>query len=369
MIDPATYDDAEAIGYRATGNWVWRSMMTSSALEPSSFPMRIRSLQELRVMLDSMHQRRFDRFVAELKGLSEAEIEKVVAACVTFARFHVSTFQDGPVPVPLNTMLSAFLASRKLLALPRHAAMLEIGPGSGFLNFFTAEGSGVFRRTQIEVTQSLYLLQAQLNGFLYGARYRDLAVAPIGPSELGNLTDGMRIPHGAYEKTPTIDWRPDAVMTQVPWWRIDTALNGGAQYDVVVANANLYEMTFGAFVYYFENFRRCLAPHGVVLVQDLGLRRGAETLNRMDTLAGLGYRPLVNVVAGKEHRRMATENLLLVTEGHPDWAHAAKDFKADHLPEDVPLVRAVYGLDRPGGVEITRQDLTARVEAALASGA
>lgn len=365
MLDPATYDDAEALGHRATANWVWRSMMTSSALEPSSFPMRVRSLQELRAMLDSMHQMRFDRFVAELNGLSEAEIDEVVAALVTFARFHVATFQDGPVPLPLNTLLSAFLASRKLRALPRHASLLEIGPGSGFLNFFTTDQAGFRSRTQVEVTQSLYLLQAQVNAFLYGERYRDLAVTPIGPSGLGTLTDGMRIQHGAYERTPTVDWRPDPVMTQVPWWRVDSALDGVATYDVIVANANLYEMTFGAFVYYFENFRRCLARDGVVLIQDVGARRGTEALSRTDTLLGLGYRPLVHVVAGHKQRGMATENVLLVREGHPLWDAAARDFKSDHLPEDVPLVRAVYGLDRPDGEKITRERLVERVNQSL----
>ncbi|MDF1792275.1 MAG: hypothetical protein P1U88_10220, partial [Thalassobaculaceae bacterium] len=300
MIDPTTYNEAEARGFRSISNWVWQSMMTTSALEPSSFPMRIQSVRDLRPLLDSMHQSRFAKFVAELKGVSEQEIDEIVAGIARFARFYVRTFHDGTVPLPMNTMLSSYLVSRKLRALPQRGSMLEIGPGAGYLAFFTGAEHGFATRTQIEVTQSLYLMQALVNGLLFEERYQDLAVTDENAAALGTLTDGMRIRNSAYEQTPTLHWRPDPAMVQVPWWRIDDALNGSTTYDVIVANANLYEMTFGAFAYYFENFRHCLAPHGAVLLQDLGLRRGHETLNRMDTLISLGYRPLVNVAASKD---------------------------------------------------------------------
>lgn len=365
MLDPATYNAGETRGFRSIANWTWQSMMTTSALEPSSFPTRVDSIRDLRPLIDSMHQGRFTKFVDELRGLSEAEIDEVVEALVSFARLHVRVFQGDRVTLPLNTMMSSYLVARKLRALPRHGSMLEIGPGTGYLAFFTGAKHGFGARTQIEVTQSLYLMQSLVNDFLFEERALDLAIEREESAAVGTLTDGMRIRHGAYESIPTVTWRPEPAMTQVPWWRIDDALDGRTTYDVIVANANLYEMTFGAFVYYFESFRRCLAPHGAVLMQDLGLRRGTEALNRMETLIALGYRPLVHVTAGKAGRGMATENLLLVTEGHPHWAETAADFKAEHFPADIPLVRAVYGLDRPEGVRITREDLAARVGTAL----
>lgn len=365
MLDPAAYHDAETRGFRSIANWTWQSMMTTSALEPSSFPVRVDSIRDLRPLLDSMHQSRFPKFLAELRGLSEAEVDEVVDGLVRFARFFVQTFQGDAIPLPLNTMLSSYLVARKLRALPRHETMLEIGPGAGYLPFFTGPEHGFRARTQIEVTQSLYLMQSLVNAFLFGERYADRAIATEADAAVGTLTDGMRIRHGVYERIPTVTWRPQPAMTQVPWWRIDDALDGRTTYDVIVANANLYEMTFGAFVYYFEAFKRCLAPHGAVLIQDLGLRRGAETLNRMDTLIALGYRPLVHVVAGKDARGMASENLLLVTEGHAHWGDAARDFKSEHFPDSLPLVRAVYGLDREKGADVTREDLAARVETAL----
>ncbi len=365
MIDPAAYNDAETRGYRSMANWVWQSMMTTSKLEPSAFPLRVESVRDLRPMLDSMHQSRFAKFVAELRGLSEAELDEVADGLARFARFYVRVFQDDTVPLPLNTMLASYLTARKLRALPHRATMLEIGPGCGYVPFFTGAEHGIRSRTQIEVTQSLYLMQALVNDFLFEERTLDLAVAAETGAAVGTLTDGMRIRHGVYDRIPSVTWRPEPAMTQVPWWRVDDALDGRTTYDVIVANANLYEMTFGAFAYYFEAFRNCLAPHGAVLVQDLGLRRGHETLNRMDTLIALGYRPLVHVVAGKDRYAMATENLLLVTSGHPHWDDAARDFKADHLPEQVAMVRAVYGLDRPEGDRVTREQLMARVETAL----
>ncbi|MCR9177786.1 MAG: hypothetical protein NXI19_17525, partial [Alphaproteobacteria bacterium] len=109
MIDPAAYDDAESRAYRASSSWRWRALMTASVLDHSSFPMRVRSILDLKPLLDAMDMMRFERHVRELGGLREDDLDLLATAMQRVALFYIQTFHDPNVVVPLNSLLSLLL--------------------------------------------------------------------------------------------------------------------------------------------------------------------------------------------------------------------------------------------------------------------
>lgn len=128
-------------------------------------------------------------------------------------------------------------------------------------------------------------------------------------------------------------------------------MDGGQIYDVVAANPNIREMSHPAFLYYFGALEHCLAEDGVVLIQDLGAPPSHPGVEKAmyQALNSLGFRALVNATVSTPGARFATHNLLLVREGHPNWHDAGTRCDEPHFPDEVPLVRSVYRLDRSTG--------------------
>lgn len=358
MIDIATYDHAETTAHGAVRSWTWPAMMVPTTFTGGGFPVRAHTLHDLRPLLDAMHYYRFERTVAELNGLADDEVEELLQALVRFCRFAAETFGEVDIPLPLNTMITCFLTSRKLMGLPKRARVLELGAGCGYVPFFCPRNRGFEERHQVEVTQSLYILQSRINAFVYRGRLKDFAMQPPPPARVGTMADRMALRHGWHEPQGRIRLAVQAEATLYPWWHIDDALDSSRKYDVVVSNANLAEMSHAAMLYYFDGLTRCLAPDGVVLIEDLGAQStDGDYAIRLRTLTQLGYRPLVHGDGAVSGGRLATDNLLLVRDGHPNWNDAGARCQDKHFPDHLAIVRAVYGLDRPKARMLSRSDL------------
>lgn len=361
MIDSATYDDAEARARQSVRSWTWATMMTASEFDNSGFPKRVRTLHELKPLLDAMNPRRFHKYVEELNGLSKNDIQQLLHAIQKFCKFVQITFQAGPTVLPLNTLMSEYLTYLRVSKIPNHESILEIGAGSGYLPFFTAQSPGFERRTQIEVTQSLYLLQSRVNSFLFGEKFQDIAMNLPRTAEIGELVEStMRERHKFHEPPISIELSRSIRATMHPWWTIDRVLDGSVQYDVVVSKGNIAEMSFPAFIYYFQNLRNCLKKNSFILIQDLGAEGKVGYNERLNAFLSFGYKPLVYVDPKQGSKPFSDVNLLLICEEHPLWKHTASDFSNQHFPRDLPLVRAVYGLDRPRGEILSREELFER---------
>ncbi|NQW08652.1 MAG: hypothetical protein HQ481_02040 [Alphaproteobacteria bacterium] len=357
MIDSATYDAAEQRAREAVSSWVWQSMLTTSAFDVSGFPKRISTIHELRGLVDAMDHRRFHLFMRELNGLAPDEQQHLLRVLATFCRFSAETFHDDTVILPLNTIMASFLSYLKLSGLPKQATILEIGAGTGYLPFFTESDTRFQRRIQVEVTQSLYILQSRVNAYLFRDSFHDAAMAPPPAAKVGALVERMRSRGRLHEQPMTLQVPRQSRTVQYPWWLVDQAFDRTWRYDVVVSNGNIAEMTFGAFDYYFENLRHCLQPDGVILIDDLGAPGDTGYPPRLRRFLEIGFRPLVYVLPTFEFKPFTRVNLLLVAEEHPHWNDAATDFSKQHFPSDLPITRAVYGLDRPRGALLTREEL------------
>jgi hypothetical protein len=357
MIDPAAYRAADTRAYRSSSEWIWRQILCGSHLDGSGFPADVESIQDLRPLIDSIDNGRFHKFVRELNGLRPDDMNLLVALMHQFAWFYVQAFQDRNAVLPVNGLLSHLPVFRKIVAQVRHRSVLEIGGGSGFLSFFLATEPKIEQQARIEITPSFYVLQSLINSFLYGPRFEDRALAQDPPLIATDFTRGMTEILPGMEGTPRFALPLRASVKLFPWWRIPEAFSDDTTYDVVVSKANLFEMSNGAYMIYFTNISRRLSPEGVVLIQDLGTGQAIAPYDRLEQSLSYGFRPLVYCRENSPLHPLASDNVLLVREGHPHWDDAARDFSAEHFPATLPLVRQMYGLDLPAGDQIGRRAL------------
>src|SRR5262249_39684371 len=139
------------------------------------FPVRIDSPHEVGQLLDTMQEHRFERFLKELGGLSAEDADKYIAALTDAVRFQLTHLQKRRALVPFSTMLSALTLYKKIAGFkPDVEAVLEVGPGCGYLSFFLSRHPSLKRYDQAEACESFYVLQSMINTFLFGHEFREL---------------------------------------------------------------------------------------------------------------------------------------------------------------------------------------------------
>jgi hypothetical protein len=367
MIDPAGYADAEARAARAANSWTWQQMLSTSALGDGRFPLRVNSILDLKPLVEGMNHARYQLFLEERAGLRESDLAEVTSVLRTYAMWYLRTFNDDRVILPFNTLMAYWVTQRKLSALLAHSGsgrhVLEIGGGAGMLAFFVAQARSTHHFTQIEIAPSFYVLQSLVNAHLFGTGFDNRAVPVDQSLGLESMIMASRKSLTTLEPVVRVPMEVKKTATLYPWWTLDEALAPSTTYDVVISNGNTFEMTYGAFLTYYTTLPGCLAPHGVVLLQDLGAGRRASEHDRLAGLIDLGYRPLVFCERGNGDRPLANANVLLVRDTHPLWDEAARDFETEHFPSHVPLVRAVFGLDEAPGRMVSRKELIQRMAA------
>lgn len=322
MIEIAAYDSREAAALAGIQATTAPPESRSEVFDATDYPVRIGDLGQVGTLLGSLHVFGKTGLATqkELHGLGEDDLAALGRAARGVVEMQRSIDPGARPAIPLGGLLGGYLIFRKIVGMPRHARILDIGPGCGILSLFLAERDDVERYAQIEVTQSLYIAQAQINRIAFG----DLAV---------DLATGGGI-------------GPDSRCVHYPWWEIDRAFEDS--YDVVMMNENMCEMPGTAFRRYLAGTRRTLAKDGLLLINGVGRTLSPEVLaDRLAALREFDFKPLVANHAFYHGGPLSAPNLLLVTEGHPRYATAGDQYDELAFDESDPLVRSIYGLDRP----------------------
>lgn len=348
-MDIASYRLAETLARRALPSWRAAEAQRPIWFERVGFPCRVESTAELAQLVDTMQEGRFEAYQAELGGLSDADVADLVDALENFARFYGAMFHAARVPVPLDTMTAHLALKRKIRGyLGRQGAVLELGPGCGYLSFFTGDWDA--RYEQIENTESFYLLQHLVNAWCYGFGLRERAVPPTP-----GAVDGIDLPWSSYR------------CAHHPWWALD-----GVQgpFDVITSNANLTEMAHDAMVRYVALMQRTIAPQGALIVQCSGADVGGWNKRVLPALAAAGFAPLVHVpqgpVEGCPEKSFPVNNALFLPATHEAYGRASWG-RNQFDPAD-PIVRRTYfpADDAPRRL-YGADEITARVREALAA--
>lgn len=337
-----------------------------------AFPYRLDSTDELVVLLDHMHENRFDPFMVELGGLGDAAMDELVTALADYAEFFLANFAPSRVPMPLSGMITQYAIARKLRGIPERGAVLEIGPGTGLVSFFLSRDPAIGRYDSVEAMESFYLMQNFVNRHVYGRRFRDHAQTDPGMPGFGGIAyeelRGIRsdiLMNDELPRSIAVDRRPRA--EHFPWWQLEQV--AARRYDVVMSNANLTEMNVSALTYYTALAARVLKPGGVFWAQCVG---GGEipVATALKTVIAAGFAPLALLPpqpgdapsALPNGKRMALFNVVFLPRGHPRFAEAARRSQAFPLidPAD-PLTRGMFGLDEPAAPRRSGQEILAAV--------
>lgn len=380
-MDAASYRLSETLAKRAMRSLRQTSIHAPEYFQSTGFLTRVESMEDLIVLLDVMHNNRFDDFMAELGGLNETALCEVLDGFDDYARFFMSQFPSTEIPIPLSGMLSQYAIAQKLKGIPERRTVLEIGPGSGLLSFFLAKDPAIERYDHVEATESFYLLQSLVNRHVYGHRFLDHAQLDTRSAGLGGIAfETMRekqreiVANYEVPRSLTVDRHPRS--EHFPWWRLEEVAS--RRYDVVTSNANLTEFSEPALRYYVSLFATVLKPTGVFLAQCPGGGTiPGDTVIR--TLLDVGLKPLAIVIryisrnrkhpaALPEGKQMTTANLIFLPPGHPAYEKAEATVGSLPMIDAAdPLTRSILLFDREGGPILTRDDMLAAIQERLRS--
>ncbi|WP_420563727.1 hypothetical protein [Thalassobaculum sp.] len=376
-MDIASYRLSESLGYQSVRCLRHIGIHgTGSHMIGHAFPYRLNSVDELVVLLDHMHENRFDAFVSELGGLSDQAMDELVGALVDYADFFLANFAPSDIPMPLSGMISQYAIARKLRGIPSRGTVLEIGPGTGLLSFFLSKDTSIKRYDSVEVMESFYLMQHFVNRHVYGSGFRDRAQTDASRPGFGGIAyDRMRaagpgiLDNDELPLTLSVTRRVRA--EHFPWWQLEEVAE--RRYDVVMSNANLTEMNLTALKYYAALAASVVKPEGVFWAQCLG---GGEIppATALKTVIGAGFAPLAMIPTQLDGagslpggKQMALFNVVFLPRGHPRFEEAARNSQTFPLmdPKDA-LTRGMFGLDEPKAPRRIREEVLAAVAERLA---
>lgn len=346
MIDAAAYRANETNAKRAIASWRLSNINDPYIFQNQGFPVRTDSFLDLAQILDTMQEGRFDYYMKELGGFTEEDTRFFVKVCLDYVDFYCSFFQRSRVVVPLSTLISHFVIYKKLLGhSPRFKRLLEIGPGCGYLSFFLREHESLVDYTQIESTESFYLLQSHINSHVFGSRFAEHALSRHALDDHAAYIPKLSWHNPFhYEDQKIIDVRGSARCNHYPWWRIGEVAE--RQYDIVTSNANLNEFSREALFQYLSLIRDVLADDGVIIAQCLG--GGPPTYDSIfANMKSAGFVPVALVQTDNVPGRVfVVSNGIFVGEKHPlygKYANVTPQFPM--LDRSMGFVNRMYFLN------------------------
>jgi hypothetical protein len=361
MLDPQTYRASELLAKSMIPHWRIAQTHNLDHFERAGFPVRISSIRELGPIIDTMQERRFEKYVSELGGLSDAEYELTLAACRDAVLFQMTYLPHREPVLPISTLLSALTLYKKLRGVnASFKSVLEIGPGCGYLSFFLKHHRTLENYSQIEACESFYILQNLVNLHCFGYRCDDRAL----PHENTPGIDVFLQEGPATELSSKV--RPKGFSARsyhYPWWRISELLAQDRRFDLVTSNANLLEFNPAALDDYLTLLQRVLSPTGAFLVQCTGFPAQGSDEQLLDKMHAKGFAPLFFVQQNKPMKnpfgtsalsagtldsiQFDVTNALFVRAGHPLFArYYQKSSKRLHFAAPEAVIAGAY-FERP----------------------
>lgn len=277
-LDAQVYRAWEQLAKTSGDTWRLAQKHNLDVFEKVGFPVRMDNIRQLRSLVDTMQENRFDAYMGEMGGFSQQELDLFLAACVDVIRFQAILFPDHPPMLPLDTLISAFSVYSKVSRLrPGFKTLLELGPGCGYLSFFLKQHQGLENYSQVEACESFFLLQSRVNEFNFQEGFHSkVAIGdPAGhPSYYPALPSGYT---DSAQKPLLVNFQRSTTCCQYPWWNLAALERQEIQFDVVTSNANLLEFSTEALYDYLALISRKMAPEGVFFVQCFG---GGGTVGR-----------------------------------------------------------------------------------------
>lgn len=263
MLDPATYEQSLQIALQQPEVQRRAEIHSLTHFEERGVPITVVALPELRRVLNTMQENRFDLYMQEMDGLDDLEFASFVDMCRKLITFQFMIFPHRRPVLPLSVLMSVKCLFRKLCgANPEFRTVLEIGPGTGYLSLILSNWGLLGNYSQVEACQTFYLLQNLLNADCFVPHYVEHALDDIPDTGFWKCLPD--------QEDPASVTLPDEVVLceHFPWWKLDELAT--RRFDIVTANANWLEMNPAALDDYLTLLPKVLNPDGAIVSQCLG---------------------------------------------------------------------------------------------------
>ena len=346
MIDAVAYRASEISAKRGIADWRL-SNVSNSHIFHEGFPVSADSFLDLAQILDTMHEGRFDHYMREIGGFTDEEASFFVKVCLDYIDFHRSCFQQERVVVPLSALIADYLIYRKLLAYePAFKRLLEIGPGCGYLSFFLRHHGSLVDYSQIESTESFYLLQSHIDSYVFGSRFAEHALPKQALEDQCVYVPKVNWHNSFhYEEQKAVHLEAQPICNHFPWWRIGEVAS--RQYDIITSNANLNEFERTALFQYLSLINDVLADDGAIIAQCLGgLSGNYESL--FADMKSAGFVPVAFIPegGGLAGRTFHVANAVFVGKRHPLYTqYAGPVLQSSMMDRGVSFINRMYFLN------------------------
>ncbi len=297
-LDFSTYRFYEKIAKSQLPNWRIQALFNLDVFQKTGFPIRIESNLELRTIIDTMQEERFEPILNELHGLSEEEYERYLNALESNVRLQLQMYPHlEPLP-PFDAMLHALLVNLRLESLkPEFKSLLEIGPGCGYNSFYLKDKNTLENYSVTDACESFYLLQNQVNQYCFGNNYEQKV-----PLDLNYNGPEINRKLGLSDITLTeIDDHSCNIVnnnvikcSHYPWWQLGNLYDNESTFDIVMSNSNLLEFSKGALVYYLDFIHKKLDSNGYFTVIGSGYYATIEEFEQLNEfIYKAGFAPIM----------------------------------------------------------------------------
>lgn len=331
MLDINYYRESENRAKTILPTWIISKKYNLDIFEKEGFPIRINNIQQTRQIFDTMQENRFDTFMQEINGFSAKDLSLFVEACIKNIKFQDNYFPTHKSFIPFNTLLSAFVISKKMQALkPNAKRILEIGPGTAGTSFYINQFSNLKEFTYTDACESFYLLQNNINFFLFKENFKQRVIERYENTCYMD-EDNTNYSQGGLEKQYYIETNKNDTFTcnAYPWWKLGEVNKKTNKYEMITSNANLLEFSEGALNDYLSIMFNTLKNDGMIFVQCIGnsiLRSSDYLFKKLQEYNFAVYFFAAGQVAYTCHitnekieKFFMLPNMILIKKGHPSY--------------------------------------------------
>lgn len=371
-MEPRTYEISEQLAMQTLHNWRFAQAQAPHIFQTAGFPIRVDTTQDLYQLLDTMQEYRFERYMNELNGLKDGEIELLVDILVDHCLFQKSVFPARVPQLALATILAHFALFKKIEATGDFARTLELGPGCGYLSYFMKRYDGLEKFVQTESAQSFYVLQNKLLHHLFGPAFHDHAYLDYANLKKTAIPTTKMVAQntasnfGFNENQLGVDFVLPAVAEHYPWWQV--GLMESHEFDLVTSNANLQEFRPEALRIYLDLIHKTLKPEGLFLVQCLGSPVKMKLDELFQQICEANFAVVMMVPDGPSARGkdFVVWNALFVRDGHPlHEKFYSTDLSVPKIPDNEDIVEKTFFPERSNTTRLDKAELSALVVDAL----
>lgn len=344
MIDINYYRAYENKAKDNLSSWIFSQKYNLDIFEKVGFPVRINNIQQSRQIFDTMQENRFTRFMNEISGFTDEELEMFIASCIKSIEFQSEFFPQDEIYIPFDSLMNTFVTFSKINAFkPNCERIFEIGPGSGSFSFHLKNFSHLKEYSYTDACESFYMLQNNINFFLFKNLFTQHVLEKNTPEYfIDNNTNYLQ---GGFEKRFYVNTKTEdssISCNAYPWWKLGKFDGTSEKYDVITSNANLNEFNEGALNDYLAIINNKLNNDGIVFAHCTGSVHGNHNIQYLFNKLYANKFAIICMLRGDNSYTCSQSNI-----------HIKKIFTLDNLifvGEKHPLFHKYY---KPYDVSIT----------------